>query len=157
MNGTDCSPLGSSIHGIFQARILEWVVISFFRGSSWPRDGTHVSCISCTDRQILHLWVTREAFYTLKYIHGCILAQLFQSCLTLWDLTACRLSRSSVHEILQIRHWSGLPCPAPGNIYILCPNTLPPRIYLNLLWIYTKMYENILWTSVDHCVLLCTV
>ena len=35
----DCSPPGSSDHGILQARILEWVAISFFRGSSWPRDG----------------------------------------------------------------------------------------------------------------------
>ena len=35
---------GSSVHGIFQARILEWVAISFSRGSSWPRDWTRVSC-----------------------------------------------------------------------------------------------------------------
>ena len=37
-----------SIHGIFQARILEWVGISSSRGSSWPRDQTRVSCVSCT-------------------------------------------------------------------------------------------------------------
>ena len=41
----DCSPPGSSVHGIFQARILEWVATSFSRGSSWPRDQTRVSCI----------------------------------------------------------------------------------------------------------------
>ena len=41
----DCSPPGSSVHGIFQARILEWVAISFSRGSSRPRDQTWVSCI----------------------------------------------------------------------------------------------------------------
>ena len=44
----DCSPLGSSVHGIFQARMLEWATISFSRGSSRPRDGTHVSYVSCT-------------------------------------------------------------------------------------------------------------
>ena len=38
---------GSSVHGISQARILEWVVISSYRGSSQPRDWTHISCISC--------------------------------------------------------------------------------------------------------------
>ena len=38
----DCSPPGSSVHGIFQARILEWVAISFSRGSSWPRNWTHL-------------------------------------------------------------------------------------------------------------------
>ena len=41
----DCSLRGFSIHGIFQARVLEWVAISFPRGSSQPRVGTRVSCI----------------------------------------------------------------------------------------------------------------
>ena len=41
----DCSLPGSSLHGILQARILEWVAISFSRESSWPRDGTQVSSI----------------------------------------------------------------------------------------------------------------
>ena len=41
----DCSLPGSSIHGILQARILEWVTISFSRGSSQPRNRTGVSCI----------------------------------------------------------------------------------------------------------------
>ena len=43
----DCTPPGSSVHGIFQARILKWVTISHSRGSAWPRDRTHVCCISC--------------------------------------------------------------------------------------------------------------
>ena len=47
-NPMDCSPLGSSVHGILQARILKWVAISFCRRSSQSRDGTQVSCI--TDR-----------------------------------------------------------------------------------------------------------
>ena len=54
----DCSPPGSSIHGILQARILEWVAISFSRGSSWPRDWTQVSCIA---GRRFNLWATREA------------------------------------------------------------------------------------------------
>ena len=41
----DCGPPGFSIHGVFQARILAWVAISFSRGSSPPRDRTQVSCI----------------------------------------------------------------------------------------------------------------
>ena len=41
----DCGPPGSSVHGILLARILEWVAISFFRGSTRPRDWTQVSCI----------------------------------------------------------------------------------------------------------------
>ena len=43
---TDCSPSGSSVHGISQARILEWVTISFSRGYSGPRNRTHVFCIA---------------------------------------------------------------------------------------------------------------
>ena len=42
----DCSPPGSSVHGISQVRILVWVAISFSRGSSRPRDGTHVSYLA---------------------------------------------------------------------------------------------------------------
>ena len=42
----DYSPPGFPIHGIFQARILEWVAVSFSRGSIWPRDPTWVSCIA---------------------------------------------------------------------------------------------------------------
>ena len=43
---TDCSLPGSSVHRIFQARVLEWVTISLSRGSSRPRDQTWVSCIA---------------------------------------------------------------------------------------------------------------
>ena len=42
----DCSLPGSSVHGIFQARVLEWIAISFFRGSSRPRDRTQASHIA---------------------------------------------------------------------------------------------------------------
>ena len=42
----DCSPPGSSVHGVLMARILEWVAISFSRGSSRPRNRTYVSCIA---------------------------------------------------------------------------------------------------------------
>ena len=43
----DCSPAGSSVHGILQARILEWVAIPSSRESSQPRDWDWVSCVSC--------------------------------------------------------------------------------------------------------------
>ena len=52
-----CSPPGSSIHGILQARILEWVAIPFFRGSSQPRDWTQVSC---TAGRFFTDWATSE-------------------------------------------------------------------------------------------------
>ena len=52
----DDSLPGSSVQEVFQAWTLEWVAISCSRRSSWPRDQTRVSCISCTDRQILHYY-----------------------------------------------------------------------------------------------------
>ena len=63
----DCSLSGSSVHRILQARIREWVAISFSRGSSWPRDQTLIPCIG---RWILYHWATRQAYHslTLKYI-----------------------------------------------------------------------------------------
>ena len=49
----DCSSPGSSVHEILQARILEWVVVPSFRGSSQPRDQTHLSYVSWIGRQVL--------------------------------------------------------------------------------------------------------
>ena len=67
----DCGPPGSSVHGIFQARILERVAISSTRRSSGPRVQTHVSCVSCiADRFFTH-WAIREAlqiFVTLTVV-----------------------------------------------------------------------------------------
>ena len=57
----DCSLPGSSVHGIFQARVLEWVAISFSRGSSWPRDWTRVSRIA---GRHFTVWATREVLNT---------------------------------------------------------------------------------------------
>ena len=53
----DCSLPGFFVHGILQARILEWFTISFSRGSSQPRDGTRISHIV---GRCLNLWATRE-------------------------------------------------------------------------------------------------
>ena len=53
-NPMDCSLPDSSVHGILQARILEWVAISSSRGSSWPRDWTCISYVSCIGRQIFY-------------------------------------------------------------------------------------------------------
>ena len=57
---TVCSQPGSSVHGILQARILEWVSIPFSRGSSWPRDWTQVSYIAS---RFSTTWATGEAHY----------------------------------------------------------------------------------------------
>ena len=58
----DCSQPGSSVHGILQARILEWVAIPFSRGSSWPKDRTQVSH---NPGRFFTIWATRKAHFSL--------------------------------------------------------------------------------------------
>ena len=64
----DYSLPGSSVHGVSQARMLEWVAISFSRGSSQLRDQAHISCIS---RRILCPWATRETITAHTHRHYC--------------------------------------------------------------------------------------
>ena len=103
----DCSPpSGSSVHGISQARILEWVDMSFSRGSSRPRGQTQVFCIG---RWVpYHLGHQGSPWYCLKELKICNIcsvqfSSVTQSCLTLCDPTDCSPPGSSVHGISQAR------------------------------------------------------
>ena len=58
----NCSPPGFSVHGILQARTLEWIAIPFSRGSSWPRDRT---LVSCTAGIFFTFWDTGKPHYNL--------------------------------------------------------------------------------------------
>ena len=69
-NSMDCSPPGSSVHGILQARILEWVAISSSRGSSQPRDQTCVSCIKGG-------FLTEPSIYLSSILHVCHLPSIY--------------------------------------------------------------------------------
>jgi len=64
----DWNSQDSSLHGVLQARILEWVAIPFSRGCSWPRDRTHVSCIA---GRFFTIWATREAVFVDKVYFVC--------------------------------------------------------------------------------------
>ena len=68
---TLCDPVdcgGSSVHGISQAAMLEWVAIPFSRGLSQPRDRTLVTCVSCIGRLILYLYATGSPRYSSVYM-----------------------------------------------------------------------------------------
>ena len=88
----DCSPPGSSVHGIFQARILECIAISFSGGSSWPRDQTQVSCIA---GRVM-------AWYLFKSYILCS-SQKYQVCILCWHL-----SPSNMMEFIFIKQSSFL-------------------------------------------------
>ena len=64
----DCSLPGSSVHGILQARTLEWVAIPFSRGSAWSRKWTQVSCIA--GRFLFTVWATREAPKSSRWLQS---------------------------------------------------------------------------------------
>ena len=79
----DCSPPGSLVHGILQTRILEWVAVPSSRGSSWPRDRTHVSYVSCIGVYALKNWLFSKAecrvlnsFISLRVVN-CVVQILF--------------------------------------------------------------------------------
>ena len=103
----DCSPSSSSVHGIFQARILEWVAASSSRGYSqprdwiWvycladklftteppgtpfilffaqPRDQTHISCVSCIASEFFTHWAIKEVLHFVLPICNTVLTQKF--------------------------------------------------------------------------------
>ena len=94
----DCSPPGSSVHGIFQARILLRVAISFSRGPSRPRDRTQVSGVAGNSLQ------SEPPSEKVK-------VKVAQSCLTLCDPMDCSRPGFSVHGIFQARilEWVAIP------------------------------------------------
>ena len=105
-----CNPPGSSVHGIFQARILEWAAISSSRGSSQPRDRTQVSYIA--GRFFYHLSHESSGFnkHQFSSVQSLSRVRLFEK---LW--TVARQAPLSMGFSRQ-QYWSGLPFPTPGDL-----------------------------------------
>ena len=119
----DCSLPGSSVHGISQARTLEWVAISSSRGSSSPRDGNRVSCIG---RGILYHWAIREAPLALHWINP-----------STWLLQRIHSRVARIHLLHQYRPlW-------------LCGSTSHPcqKENRSLYWFPSHPVFNFLWSS----------
>ena len=122
----DCNLPCSSIHGIFQARVLEWVAISFSRGSFRPRDRAQVSCIA---GRHFTVWGTREDSYICVAESLCcspeIITALFVIWLCVWVTQLCWLFATPWTVACQVfpamefsrqEYWSGLPFPSPGDL-----------------------------------------
>ena len=112
----DCSLLGSSVHGIFQARVLEWGAIAFST-SSLSREWTQASCVGSSDS--LLLWTVREVppllFLESLLPPACMLSHFshVQHFATLW--TVARQAPLSKGFSKQ-EYWSGVPFPSPRDL-----------------------------------------
>ena len=156
----DCSLPGSSVHGIFQAIVLEWIAISFSRGSSQPRDQTQVSCI--VDRRFT-LWATREVevhihlktYINIKHFPGFIKSQQrkFAKKIKLWlhikrwyflcsreaikFYTIVTINLNFRHGILLLQFFSG---------YVISWNNSPRLIYtLKFFFFFSVLKKNIFY------------
>ena len=128
----NCSPPGSSVNRILQARILEWVAILFSRGSSWLRDRTHISYVrqthspkhvmkcsvlcptsSCLSIRTEVSWIKCPIQQKIlcNVIHACCCFRHIWLFVTLWSHQAPLSIRFS-----RLEYWSGLPCPPPGDL-----------------------------------------
>ena len=120
----DRSPPGSSVHGMFQARILVWLAISVSRGSSQPRDWTYVSFLSCIVRQILFhctIWEAPSGKKPFPKIHEEDQQSKLQIKKLRGEAAGSRVQACQGHEW----QWSLSPWPQ------LCSET---AVY----WLYTK-------------------
>ena len=114
----DCTLPSSSVHGILRARILEWVAISFSRGSSQPRDQTCISWFSCIGRQVLY-------HYKASSVQLLSRVRLFA---TPWT-AACQasLSITNSRSLLKLMF---IELVMPSNHLLLCcPLLLPPSVF----------------------------
>ena len=151
----DCSLPGSSVHGIFQIRILEWVAISPSRGSSWPRDGTHISYVLALAGRFFIYWATQEAktikCYPLKVgMYGLFarvnlhwppmlpsvqFSSVTQSCPTLCNLTNRSTPGIPVHRSGSLPKLMSIESVMPSSHLILCrPLFLLPPIPMSQLF-----------------------
>ena len=103
----DCSLPGSSVHGVSQAKVLEWVAIAFSRGSFQPREQTHISCIG---RWILYHWAAREI--PLNSYMLLLLSRSSRVRLCATPYMAAHQAPPSLGFSRQ-EHWRGLPFSSP--------------------------------------------
>ena len=117
-NPIDWSLPGSSIHRIFQARILEWGAISFSRGSSWPRDWTQVSC---TAGRFFTNWATGQGSHLPIVVYI--------------QFSSVQFSRSVVSDSLRPHESQHTrpPCPSPSSHFILSVHFPPAPNHLLIL------------------------
>ena len=112
----DGSPPGTSVHWLLQARILEWVAMPSSRGSSWPRDRTCISYVSCVGRQVLNPLAPPGK--PRKYLEHFFFSFIFIS----WKLITLQYCSGFCHTLTWISHgFTYIPHPDPPSHFPLYP------------------------------------
>ena len=148
----DCSPPSSSVRGIiFQAKILEWVAISFSRGSSLPRDRTQVSCIA--DR-FFTVWATREALEWTKISHKLVIVKACDRYREVhYTIVSAfkTLNYETIHRTIQRNVQKG-PCTLhPSSVLTSCMT-----VGMDISTIHRACSDSITYTRAGHvCVCVC--
>ena len=161
----DCSPPGSSVHEIFQARILEWVAISLSRESSRPR-------VSCTAGRFFINWAAREAIYMYmymyKYIYICSklvttinLVNFHHHMYVLWwELLKTNLSKYQIYNtvlLTMVTHAAHYISRTIWDTLKILVWSLH-RSHINLLWIFAILvYVLLKWKLYNSSWSLCFV
>ena len=129
-NPMDCSPPGSSVHGILQAGILQWVAIPSSRGSSWPRDQTHISYVSCIGRWVLSVHFSHSVVSDSLWPPWTAASQVF-------------LSITDSRSLLKLMFIESV---MPSNYLTLCrPLLLPPSIFPSIRVFSSESVLHIRW------------
>ena len=144
---TLCDPRDYTVHGILWARILWWVAFPFSRGSSQPRDPTHISLIA---GGFFTSWATREAPEVRLYLLliQIQVAVLVQSCIHVWLfptpwITACQASLSLIVQSLP--KFMSIASVMPSNHLILCYPLLLPSVFPSIRVFSNESALGIRW------------
>ena len=137
----ECSPPDSYVHGIFQARILEWAVVSSSGVSSWPRDQTHVSCMSYIGRYIFYHWPPGKPIQ---------FSSVTQLCPMFCDPMHCSMPGLPGHTNSQsLLKLMSIELVMPSNHLILCcPLLLPPSIFPSIRVFSNESLLHIRWKPI---------
>ena len=102
-NPMNCSPPGSSVYWIFQARMLEWVAISYSMRSFRPRDWTHISCI---DRWLFTTELPRKSLVNCNYLSGKQTAIYVHTLLSQWIFPNIKSARVRCRECTNLEQYT---------------------------------------------------
>ena len=138
------SPPDSFVHELFQARVLQWVAISYSKGSSQPRDWTCVSCVPCIGRQILYhcatwksqRWVNRKG----KYIP---ISQSRQ----LRPYRGCSYWVKRPHKIFMVAD----PLVSSWALFPKCPGKMHQGLFIQHPPPTNILRPNLTWLSTANC------